>query len=99
MSTQIQKSRKQYAADLIELARKDIKELEDYTLSGAITHIYREATDRGLPWATDDVEKLAIDAMDRAVLEWQQKTGEILSTMKALPLITAAQKHGYDLFG
>jgi hypothetical protein len=99
VSTQIRKSRKRYAADLIELVRKDIEELNDYTLSGAITHIYREAADRGLPWATDDVEKLAIDAMDRAVLEWQQKTGDILSMMKALPLITAAQKRGYDLFG
>jgi hypothetical protein len=95
---QIQTSTKRNAADLIELVRKNIEMLAHYTLVGAITHIYLEGVHRNLPWATDRVKKMAIDAMDRAVIEWQQ-TGQTLGTMRALALITAAQKQRYDLFG
>jgi hypothetical protein len=95
---QMQKSTKRNAADLIELARNNIEGLKDYTLSGTITHIYRQVADRGLPWATDDVEKMALDAMDSAVIEWEQKTGQSRGMMTALALVTAAQKDGHDLF-
>jgi hypothetical protein len=97
--SQIPKSSKRYAADLIELARKDIQSLKDYTLSETINHVYRDAADRGFVWATQGVEKMALDAMERALPEWQRETKQNLGTMKALALVTAAQKHGYDLFG
>jgi hypothetical protein len=97
--SQIPKSNKRYAADLIELARKDIQSLKDYTLSGTINHVYRDAADRGFAWATQGVEKMALHAMDRALTEWQRETKQNFGTMKALALVTAAQKHGYDLFG
>jgi hypothetical protein len=41
---------------------------------------------------------MALDAMDSAVIEWEQKTGQSRGMMMALALVTAAQKDGHDLF-
>jgi hypothetical protein len=68
---QIGKSSKQHAAESLEAARKDLGVLKDFTLIGTITHVYQMACDRELPWATHEVEETAINAMDRAVLEWR----------------------------
>jgi hypothetical protein len=56
---------KKAAVELLELARKH---LEEYGVMGAIQHVYLLASDRGVPWATEDAWRLADNAVDQVII-------------------------------
>ena len=84
------------AYELIVLAQQHF---EQFSLIGAIEHVYQMAVDRELPWANSEVLNIAEDAIDRARTTWIAAINPPMNFTTGRAEIEAAQADGYDLLG
>lgn len=87
---------KKYAGELIGLAQEH---LEQYSIIGAIEHVYQMAADRQLPWACSEVLNIAEDAIDQARAAWITAKHRPMNFRTGRAEIETAQADGFDLIG
>jgi hypothetical protein len=86
--------KRQAAVQLIETGRKH---LDQFTLWGAVFHVYDAAREHRLPWATPEALRLAEDALDHAVMPWLGDRLEALSRFRTgRALVDEAVREGRD---